>query len=239
MSDKHTGQDYQRKPSANKNIKKLRTISMVCSLTSSWQQWVTENKEKQDTEPSGWAPSWLGGPEEEPKKIWVPKKSSLTQRSTNTSPNQVVSSEEAPNVSFQHADKTENMETKQAVKTVTTGSQVKSGGIGLLSEVITKELLSSGDDIDGLLRRKCSSTHQRTCSNMVPSLANSCTQVDNEPKVGKDRGPEEEHTVSSKDNSDPEEGKKRPNMVAEIPLKEAEQKDSESAVKIKRPPVPM
>ncbi|KAK1879991.1 Actin-binding Rho-activating protein [Dissostichus eleginoides] len=41
MSDKKTGQINL---STNKMIKKLRTISVVCSLTGSWQQWVTENE---------------------------------------------------------------------------------------------------------------------------------------------------------------------------------------------------
>uniref|UniRef100_A0A3Q3JGF1 Actin-binding Rho-activating protein n=1 Tax=Monopterus albus TaxID=43700 RepID=A0A3Q3JGF1_MONAL len=44
----------QRKPSTNKNIKKLRTISAVCSLAKSWQQWASENEKKQASEPSGW-----------------------------------------------------------------------------------------------------------------------------------------------------------------------------------------
>uniref|UniRef100_A0AAV2K0V1 Actin-binding Rho-activating protein n=1 Tax=Knipowitschia caucasica TaxID=637954 RepID=A0AAV2K0V1_KNICA len=63
----------QKKTYTNKNIKKLRTVSLVCGLTSSWQRWVSDNETKQAKEPSGWAPSWLD-PDTEPKKTWTPKK---------------------------------------------------------------------------------------------------------------------------------------------------------------------
>uniref|UniRef100_A0AAY4EQ79 Actin-binding Rho-activating protein n=1 Tax=Denticeps clupeoides TaxID=299321 RepID=A0AAY4EQ79_9TELE len=53
-----------RKTSTNKNIKKLRAVSAVCSLARSWQKWVSENEEKQSSEPSGWAPAVLGEPED-------------------------------------------------------------------------------------------------------------------------------------------------------------------------------
>uniref|UniRef100_A0A3Q4H5M8 Actin-binding Rho-activating protein n=1 Tax=Neolamprologus brichardi TaxID=32507 RepID=A0A3Q4H5M8_NEOBR len=156
----------QRKPFSNKNIKKLRTISMVCNLASSWQQWVTENENKQASEPSGWAPSSLGGPEELEKK-WVSKKPQPT--------GEVKTSDEPPAASF--------IKTKQVVKTVTSSAQEKSAGIGLLTEKIKREHLPSDEEIDRLLKKKSSPTRRRKCSNMVSSLTKSWKQVENEQKT--------------------------------------------------------
>uniref|UniRef100_A0A8D0D168 Actin-binding Rho-activating protein n=1 Tax=Sander lucioperca TaxID=283035 RepID=A0A8D0D168_SANLU len=184
----------QRKPSTNKNIRKLRTISKVCSLTGSWQQWVTENEKKQASEPSGWAPSSLGGPE--------------TKDTTKTE--EVKTPAEPPS----------HNKVKQGVKPVTSGVQEKSAGIGLMTERIKKESLPSGEEIDRLLKKKSSPTRRRKCSNMVSSLTKSWKQVEKEQKL--DIEDAQTHRTSF--------------------LKEAEQNDSEgeseSALRIKRPPVP-
>ncbi|XP_070703073.1 actin binding Rho activating protein b [Pempheris klunzingeri] len=266
MSDKQTGQASQRKPSTNKNIKKLRTISMVCSLTSSWQQWVKENETKQTSEPSGWAPSWMGGPTEEPKRTWVPKKPLPTHtQPADASKDHVISSGEAqktvtPHRETEDASKTEEVETsaepasrikvKQVVKTVTTGVQEKGAGIGLLTEKIKKESLPSAEEIDRLLKKRSSPTRRRKCSNMVSSLTQSWKQVEKGQKLGKEGGPlgegrtcgggEEDsgHAEEEKETVDMEDAQTHRTST----LKEAEQKvsegDSESAVKIKRPTVP-
>lgn len=265
MSDKQTGQASQRKPSTNKNIKKLRTISMVCSLTRSWQQWVTENENKQATEPSGWAPSWMREPAEEPKKTWVPKKPHPTQNQpTEVSQHHVV--DEAQKISTPHeetkdAAKTEEVKasaetpavspikTKQVVKTVTSGAQEKSAGIGLLTEKIKKEALPSDEEIDKLLKKRSSPTRRRKCSNMVSSLTKSWKQVENEQKFGKEGGePVEGHPcgVDREDSGHPEVEEKLNIEDAQefrtISMKETEEKDSEedseSEVQIKRSTVP-
>ncbi|XP_044026550.1 actin binding Rho activating protein b [Siniperca chuatsi] len=266
--DIQTGQVSQRKPSSNKNIKKLRTISMVCSLTSSWQQWVTENETKQASEPSGWAPSSLRGPTEEPKKTWVPKKPPPTHtQPTKASQNHVITSGEAqktliPHKETQDASKTEEVKTsteppvasrikvKQVVKTVTSGVQEKSAGIGLLTEKIKKESLPSAEEIDRLLKKKSSPTRRRKCSNMVSSLTKSWKQVEKEQKLGKEGGgPGEGRTFGrgKNDSGHPEAEKERLDIEDDqthrtSSLKEAEQKDSEgdseSAMKIKRSSVP-
>lgn len=252
-------QSSQRKPSTNKNIKKLRTISMVCSLAGSWQQWVTENEQKQASEPSGWAPSPLGGPAEEQTKTRVPKKPPLAQsQPTGASQNHVIGSGETrttatPRKETKDAPKTEEAKTsaeppspikvKEVVKTVTSGVQERSAGIGLLTEMIKKESLPSGEEVDRLLKKKC--------SNMVSSLTNrDPKQVEKEQKLGKEGGGAGEECICGGD----EDGSGRPEAKGErldiedtqkhgpSSLKEAEQKDSEgdaeSAVRIKRPPVP-
>lgn len=241
MSDKQSGQASQRKASTNKNIKKLRTISMVCSLTSGWQQWVRENENKQATEPSGWAPPSLGGPTVEPKKKWVPKNPPPAQiQPPDASQDHVLSSGEdqktlTPHKETRDASKTEEVETsaeppvascikvKQVVKTVTSGAQEKGAGIGILTEKIQKESQPSDEEIDRLLKKKSSPTRHRKCSNMVSSMTKSWKQMEKDPEAEKER------VDMTKDDQTSN-------------LKEEEQKDceeeSESAMKIKRPTVP-
>ncbi|XP_022602883.1 actin-binding Rho-activating protein-like [Seriola dumerili] len=262
MSDKQSSQASQRKPSTNKNIKKLRTISMVCGLTSSWQQWVTANETKQASEPAGWAPSSLGRLTEEPKKTWVPKKPPTSKTQPTEIPqNNATTSGEAQKTSTPHRKVQEVMtsaeppvesriKTKQVVKTVTSGVQEKSAGIELLTEKIKGEALPSGEEIDRLLKKKSSPTRRRKCSNMVSSLTKSWKQVENEQKLGEEGGGPGEADTSSIDKEEsghPETEKERLDILdtetqTENFLEETEQKDcegdSESAVKIKRPAVP-
>ncbi|CAK6965799.1 actin binding Rho activating protein b [Scomber scombrus] len=265
MSDKQTGQASQRKPSTNKNIKKLRAISAVCSLTSSWQQWVTENESKQATEPSGWCPSWLNEPKEAPKTTWVPKEPLPAQNPPTEAP-QHHAADEAPKTSTPHEEtqdvaKTEvvkasaetpvlsPIKTKQVVKTVTSGAQEKSAGIELLTERIKKEAVPSGEEIDRLLKKKSSPTRLRKCSNMVSSLTKSWKQVENERKLEKEGGRPEEPacSVDGEDSQQPVVMERLNVEDAEVSrtvsMKEAEEKDSEEdsglEVKIKKSSVPM
>lgn len=247
MSDKQSGQASQRKASTNKNIKKLRTISMVCGLASSWQKWVTENETKQASEPSGWSPSTLGGPTEAPKRTWVPKKPPSTQtKPTETSQNSVVTSGEAqktPTPETQEAPKTVKEEikepsepavaprikVKQVVKTVTSGVQEKSAGIGLLTEKIAKESLPSNEDIDKILKKKNSPTRRRKCSNMVSSLTKSWKQVEKGQEGGGADKNEDKETVAVEEAE----------TLGTITSKEDTEEESDVAVKIKRPSAPV
>ncbi|TNM93015.1 hypothetical protein fugu_018417 [Takifugu bimaculatus] len=245
MTDKQTGLTQQRKSSTNKNIRKLRTISMVCGLASSWQQWAADNEKKQASEPSGWAPASLGGPTEEPRKKWVPKKNPPTQvhpadgsrphissgdasLSSQMSPETVVQQRAEPSIGAA-------IKVKQVMKTVTSGVQEKGASINLLAEKIKRESLPSEDEIDRILKKKSSPTRRRKCSNMVSSLTKSWKQVENRPG-GKDGGQPGERTswVGSGDHSgdlvDTEE------TVGE---EKAFKDDAESELKIKRPTVSM
>lgn len=256
MSDKQTGQASQRKASNNKNIKKLRAISMVCSLTSNWQQWVTDNEKKQASEPTGWFPSTLGGPTQEPKKKWVPRKSPQAPTSqTGISEVQVVSPGDAPKPSAPHkviqdAPKSEvktpaepavgsPIKVKPVVKTVTSGAQEKGAGISLLTEKIKKEPLPSDDDIDRLLKKKSSPTRRRKCSNMVSSLTKSWKQMEKEHKPAKEEvGRESSRVCDDGDNRGLSEKEKDRAAEADAGERDSEG-DSESALKIKRPSVPV
>ncbi|KAK5854852.1 hypothetical protein PBY51_005007 [Eleginops maclovinus] len=257
MSDKHTG---QRNPSSNRNIRKLRTISVVCSLTGSWQQWVTENEKKQAKEPSGWAPDSLKETKGESTKTWVPKKPPPVQiQPIEASQQSEITSGEAQKTAHmdaKYSSKTEKVNTtaeepshikiKTVVKTVTSGVQEKSAGIELLTERIKKESLPTDEEIDRLLKKKSSPTRRRKCSNMVSSLTKSWKQVESGQELGKEgRGPGEGrycagagHTVAEIGTLDTVDGySHRIN-----PLKEEEQEHSEgaseSAIRIKRPSVP-
>lgn len=255
MSDEKVGQAHQRKPSTNKNIKKLRTISMVCSLTNGWQQWATDNEKKQASEPRGWTPSSIGGPMEEPIKKWVPKKNAPTQsQPTDASKNHIICSGDAkkkftPRMKIQDAPKTavhnlseasirSPIKVKQGV-TVTIGVQEKSAGISMLAEKMKRDSLPLDNEIDRLLKKKGSPTRRRKCSNMVSSLTKSWKQLENQQHLGEKGGVglEEGLTcVVDNDNSGEDE-------LEKLEEKETERRDSEedaeSAAKIKRPTLSM
>ncbi|XP_012725853.2 actin binding Rho activating protein b [Fundulus heteroclitus] len=249
MSVKKADETVERKPSSNKNIRKLRAASMVCSLTSSWQQWVTENEKKQASEPSGWAPSSLEGQPEEPKKNWAPKKPLSTQTHLKPESNaetQISSSQGSPiNGSVQTSEEAPQpspIRTKQVVKTVSSSVQEKSAGVGLLAEKMKRESLPSNEEIDRLLKKKSSPTRRRKCSNMVSSLTKSWKQVENQRKLGEEGGTGDgiscgqDKEGREKDRINEQDAQKHGVTV----LKAGEQSDSEEeSVRIKRPQVSM
>lgn len=245
MSDQHAGQANPRKPSNNKNIKKLRAISMVCGLTSSWQQWVTDNEKKQANEPSGWSPSSLGSPAEEPRKTWVPKERPQAQAGPTKAQ---VSQEDQPKSSTSGAPKPEAkaliaepavgslIKVKPVVRTVTTGVQEKGAGISLLTQKIQRDSLPSDQDLDRLLKKRSSPTLRRKCSSMVSSLAKSWKQVE------KDQKPEDEPAIECRNRvgEGDEAGKEDERPAEGDPSVEKDTEgDTESTMKIKRPSAPV
>uniref|UniRef100_A0A8C6T5S9 Actin-binding Rho-activating protein n=1 Tax=Neogobius melanostomus TaxID=47308 RepID=A0A8C6T5S9_9GOBI len=172
----------------NKNIRKLRAVSRVCSLASSWQQWVTDNETKQANEPSGWAPSCLDDPKKDPQETQEPKK---TAKTTAEDAKAIVEPPVAPPIKTKHVE-----------KTVTSAAKEKSVGIGLLAEKITKETAPSNEEIDRLLKKTSSPTRRRKCSNMVSSLTKSWKQVEKTATDGTElkegNGEEEETAVKIK-----------------------------------------
>lgn len=247
MSDQHAGQANPRKPSSNKNIKKLRAISMVCGLTSSWQQWVTDNERKQASEPGGWSPSSLGCPTGEPKKAWVPRERPQAQAeptevrdsqgdppkpSTHGTPNPDVKAPKPAEAAVRPLIKV-----KPVVKTVTAGVQEKGAGVSLLAEKIKRESLPSDKELDRLLKRRSSPTLRRKCSNMVSSLAKSWKEVE-EPEDKEDEKPAIECKSRIGDRDEAGKEKERP-AEGDPTAQEDPEEDSESTMKIKRPSVPV
>lgn len=235
-----SGKASERKPSSSRNMKKLRAVSMVCSLTSSWQQWVTENETKQASEPTGWAPDSLGGEKEEPRKKRAPKKPPVdptqpaTESNANTPTSQEASSSNKEVRTSHDPPLSSRIKTKQVVKTVTSSAQEKSAGIGLLTEKIKKESLPSGEEIDRLLKKKSSPTRRRKCSNMVSSLTKSWKQVEKEKELVKEGGGDGPERGEEKMRLDKEEVLKQ-----DISKAEEEDDSEEESVRIKRPQVSM
>uniref|UniRef100_A0A674AAP3 Actin-binding Rho-activating protein n=2 Tax=Salmo trutta TaxID=8032 RepID=A0A674AAP3_SALTR len=164
---------------------------MVSSLTRSWQNWVSEVKDKQAKEPVGWAPDAL-------RELWdePPKTPSTTKLGTwekrvcpsqdlttgtnlpgdqnNPSADQQESQGSSP--PSQSVDKRKTLlvlqgesriQTKQVVKTVTSGIQERSVGITFLTERICKEAPPPGEEIDRMLSKRASPTLRRKCSNVL------------------------------------------------------------------------
>lgn len=229
-----SGKASERKQSSSRNAKKLRAVSMVCSLTSSWQQWVTENETKQASEPTGWAPDSLGGEKEEPRKKWATKKppSAPTQPAAESNAETPISHGESSSKKVstsQDPETSSRIKTKQVVKTVTSSAQEKSAGIDLLTEKIKKESLPSGEEIDRLLKKKSSPTRRRKCSNVVSSLTKSWKQVEKEKKLIKEGGGDGTDGGEEKMRLDKEE-------VLKQHMSKAEEEDDseEESVRIKR-----
>lgn len=243
MTDNQAGVSQQWRPSTNKNLKKLGAISMVCSLTSSWQQWAADNEKKQASEPSGWTPSSLGGPTEERRRQWLPKKKPPTQphpadgsRTHGTSGDALTAAappkDEPKAVQKDEPSLGATIKVKNVVKTVTSGVQEKSPGIRLLTEKIKRDNLPSEEEIERILRKKSSPTRCRKCSNMVSSLTKSWKQVENRPggKGGGEAGERTRSRVGRLDLVDTKETEGE---------EKASEDNAESDVKIKRSTVSM
>lgn len=174
MADK-TAETTARKPSANKNIKKLRAISAVCNLARSWQKWVTDNEEKQASEPSGWAP---GCPEDPKDAIKEAARKRLAQKAflSQTHKNKSQDGEEATGES--------GIKTAQVMKTVTRDAQEKSTGIEFLTKRICKD--TATDELDKMLNKKESPTRRRKCTNMVSELMKGWKDMEKEKETTKD-----------------------------------------------------
>ncbi|KPP80250.1 actin-binding Rho-activating protein-like [Scleropages formosus] len=162
----------KKKPSANKNIRKLRTVSAVCSLAKSWQQWVSEKEEKQAREPSGWSPTSVKEVAEAQNRRPTPSKKPTRPLSAPSEDALYVSPGRQHLGGIQplgeiNGNISGRIKSKQVVKTVTSSAQEKSVGIGILSERYTKEPVQ---DVDKILFGRHSPTRRRKCSNLVSEL---------------------------------------------------------------------
>lgn len=147
MSESTPAEGGQRKPSLNKNIKKLRAITTVCGLARSWQKWVCENEDKQSTEPSGWAPG-------EP-----------AQRGEKKKPQPKETPAKHTNEEEKDDDYVGSIKTALVVKTVQSSAQERSAGVGMLAEKLGRDP-SAGEEVDRLLSRKGSPTLRRMCGSI-------------------------------------------------------------------------
>ncbi|XDV35015.1 hypothetical protein PO909_005071 [Leuciscus waleckii] len=204
----------ERKPSVNKNIKKLRAISMVCSLTRSWQQWVSENEDKQSSEPSGWAP----GDPKDSETIRPSRKSLPSQDLTNKNQDEAES----------------RIKTGQVLKTVTRDVQERSAGIDFLTRRICKD--PDTDDLDKILSKQGSPTLRRKCSNMVSELTRGWKEMEEEKKPVQESGEDYEDTGVQMGVNQEETGNNRTNESTAVTIKRSSvlggKKEIEDANKI-------
>ncbi|XP_072530995.1 actin binding Rho activating protein b [Salminus brasiliensis] len=211
MSESEPAGTSQRKPSVNKNIKKLRTLSVVCNLAKSWQQWICENEEKQASEPTGWAPESYENPKTSKKEQTKPGPS---QNQSQKPQGQEKEVQEEPGES--------RIKTKQVVKTVTRDVQEKSAGIEFLTNRICRD--PAAEELDKMLNKRSSPTRRRKCSNMVSELTQSWKVVEKERKRA---GEADQDSGSS-------EAKERA-LELDAGSEDTKENETESSLKIKRP----
>ncbi|MFT7811563.1 actin-binding Rho-activating protein [Arapaima gigas] len=189
MSQSVNTEEAKKKPLANKNIRKLRTVTAVCSLAKSWQQWVSEKEEKQAREPSGWSPTSVKETAE-PKRRWpIPSKKPAHPTSAPSEDVIHVSRAQQHGVkSLREVDRNvpspSQIKSKQVVKTVTSSAQEKGMGIGLLTERYTKEPIQ---DVDKILFGRGSPTRRRKCSNLVSELTKGWKEMEQEKEKEKEK----------------------------------------------------
>ncbi|XP_077447446.1 actin binding Rho activating protein b [Stigmatopora argus] len=178
----------QWKAAGNKNIKKLRAVSMVCGLAKSWQHWISENERKHASEPSGWSPCH-GESSEEPQKIWITNETEIEDGLQHK-----VASKEIPTLldfpeertKDQYAD---NSEIKMSSSSITMKMVIKTAGpkdrnTGM--KLLTKKI--EGEDVGTKF------TLDTVGSEMVLSQFQTEKQIKLKQKSGKDGCPAEEHS---------------------------------------------
>ncbi|KAK6490848.1 actin-binding Rho-activating protein-like [Huso huso] len=168
MSESDRKSNLKKSATANKNIKKLRIISTVCSLTKSWQQWASENEDKHASEPSGWAPH--AEKEEKPKQY---KKRSADQ--TTGSIQKTQSTEKLEGDSGK-APLESKIRSKQVTKTITSKVQEKGSDISFL----TNRYKNDTNEADKILYGNMSPTRRRKCSNLVSELTQGWKDMEKE-----------------------------------------------------------
>ncbi|XP_062385484.1 actin binding Rho activating protein b [Sardina pilchardus] len=184
MSESTPAEGAPRKPSTNKNIKKLRAITTVCGLARSWQKWVSHNEEKQSTEPSGWSP---GDPKPPPGEMRKP--------THKVAPPKPPAGEAEGNGDD---DDEGGIRTALVVKTVQSSVTERSSGVGALAERLGRDP-AAGDEVDRLLNRKRSPTRRRmegTISHATRTLKETRRKKSDTDDSGfseaEERGPESE-----------------------------------------------
>ncbi|XP_061111850.1 actin binding Rho activating protein b [Conger conger] len=177
-----------KKLSVNKNIKKLRKVSLVCRLANSWQHWISENKEKQASEPSGWTPEsdkhvsrgqGRAGPSEKRAR---PSQSTTATTSAPTSTTSPPLEPIAKIPEDENVPEESTIKSKQVVTSVPSSVQEKERGVGLLSNHYSKD----ADEVDRILNEKSSPTRRKKCQNLVSELTKSWKDVEEQQKATQD-----------------------------------------------------
>ncbi|KAG5842686.1 hypothetical protein ANANG_G00180250 [Anguilla anguilla] len=190
-----------KKPSVNKNIRKLRAVSMVCNLAKSWQQWVSENEEKQASEPSGWSPESAGHVSPKQQRAGPTEKRARPSQSTTTTASAPIGTTSPPLEPMAKPREDKNVpgeskiKSKPVVKSVSSSVQEKGMGIEFLSNRYSKET----DEVDRILSKKSSPTRRRKCSNLVSELTKSWKEVEEQQKAAQCLEEQRAHSIDTED----------------------------------------
>ncbi|XP_053571256.1 actin-binding Rho-activating protein [Bombina bombina] len=142
---------------AQRATRKIRTASLVSSLTKGWQRWASEHSTKQEQEPAGWTPTSDEIIEEKLKLKWEPK------AKIAVAPEGIRGLQDCSD---------SQIKTKVVTKTVSSSIHEKGRDIGSITEKYEKEQSSLNNEltIDKILHSNVSPTRRRKCSNLVSQL---------------------------------------------------------------------
>lgn len=155
---------------AQRAMRKIRTVSLVSSLTRGWQQWATENSKKQAEEPPGWVPNTEG-------EVTEKHKSTLK---VELKPAVVVTPRKDVETPTKKNEET-HIKTKSVTKSFASKAQEKGMDIGSLAERYENDSSTQKYDefmLDKLLQCNVSPTRRRKCSNLVSQLTKSWKQIE-------------------------------------------------------------
>nr|XP_033785655.1 actin-binding Rho-activating protein [Geotrypetes seraphini] len=168
--------ESQKTTPAKRAIKKIRTACLVSSLARGWQQWATENTNKQAQEPSGWTP----GSNDEEIPSTTPKKTE--RQAWKPKPSLVTVAKEGLHNSTNSAEDLEKafIRSKEVTKTVTSGIHERGGDISNLTSKYETHLSppESCGDFGDILGSNISPTRRRKCANLVSQLTKGWKEIE-------------------------------------------------------------
>ncbi|XP_018426318.1 PREDICTED: actin-binding Rho-activating protein [Nanorana parkeri] len=221
---------------AQRAIRKIKTASLVSSLTRGWQQWATEQSTKQEQEPSGWMPTT----DDE-----IMENHCLTLKVKLKAPVVVEPRKEVGSPSEE--SKETHIKTKSVTKSFASKAQEKGMDIGYLTERYEKDPSTQKYDelmMDKLLQANTSPTRRRKCSNLVSQLTKSWKQIEHDdegtetssktlPKLAKCRSESLETEDSGYGENEEVKPEKEKIEIIEEKKKDTEEKEEDTA-RIKR-----
>ncbi|XP_075050679.1 actin-binding Rho-activating protein [Mixophyes fleayi] len=166
------GETTTMKP-VQRAIRKIKTATLVSSLTKGWQQWASEHTIKQAQEPSGWVPNTDGDVTEN-------LQSSVEVK---IKPQVVLEPRKEVTCSSEDVEETQ-IKTKSVAKSFSSKAQERGMDIGSLTEKYEKDpgtqIQSKYDElmVDKLLQGHVSPTRRRKCSNLVSQLTKGWKQME-------------------------------------------------------------
>ncbi|OCT74953.1 actin-binding Rho-activating protein [Xenopus laevis] len=158
---------------AQRAVRKIRTASLVSSLTKGWQQWACEHSTKQAQEPSGWVPN-IENDGQEHQITKFKEQTKPTAAAPRKDPEEVPTND--------HGDTL--IKTKTVTRSFASKAQEKGNDICSLTERYEKDpslhIPNKYDDLDKILQGNISPTRRRKCSNLVSQLTKGWKQMDEE-----------------------------------------------------------